>query len=293
MQKETSKIITNSLYIVATPIGNLKDITLRALDTLTAADIIICEDTRITKKLLSHYNILGKKLISYGKHNLNRVTDKIILLLKDNKTIALVSDAGTPLISDPGAKLIQECYKNNIKVTIIPGASALISAVALSGLNSTSFYFGGFLENKTSAIKKQLQAVKSISSSLVFFVASNKLAKTLESIIEVFSTTQKIIIARELTKIFEEVIIDTAEDLLQKLQTQKLLGETVLILPNTVPCITSVDKTDLTTMLKKYLKEARLKDAITLTANYYNQKGITISKKELYKLGLTIKTTTK
>lgn len=288
MKKDSYKTENGILYVVSTPIGNLKDITLRAIDTLNTVNIIACEDTRITRKLLTKYNITGKKLISYGNHNLKETTSKLIAELKSKNSIALVSDAGTPLISDPGSELVKECYSNNIKVHTVPGACSIISALTLCGAGNGNFYFGGFLENKNSSLEKQLSSTKKINSLLVFFCAANKLNKSIDIIIKIFGESQAIIIARELTKLYEEVINTTAINLKNKLLTTKLLGEVVLIIPNKVTVETpSLEELKHTINLE--LKNSSIKDAIIKVNKDYNSKGIELNKKELYSIALLLK----
>lgn len=288
MKKESYKTKEGTLYIVSTPIGNLKDITLRALDTLNEVNIIACEDTRVTRKLLTKYNIAGKKLISYGNHNLKEITSKLVMELQSDKSIALVSDAGTPLISDPGSELVQECYNKNIKVTTVPGACSVISSLTLCGVSNGNFYFGGFLESKSSLLEKQLIKAKSINSLLVFFCAANKLNKSLEIIIKIFGESQNIIITRELTKLFEEVINSTAIALKNKLLSTKLLGEVVMLIPNKV--ISKAPSLDeLEDRIRIEIKTSSIKDAIIKISKEYNSMGVQLNKKELYNIALLLK----
>jgi len=193
----------NGLYIVSTPIGNLKDITIRALEILKQSDLILCEDTRISKNLLNKYEIKSK-LISNHKFNEKKNTLKIIEYLKSGKIISLISDAGTPAVSDPGSVLVNECVKNNIKIVPIPGPSAVATAISISGF-SDQFYFHGFLPEKKQQLTRELNRLSEFGSSLVFFVSPKKINRTIPEIKKYFSE-RKVVICREITKLFEEFL---------------------------------------------------------------------------------------
>lgn len=191
------------LYLVATPIGNLGDITLRALSTLMSADAIACEDTRMTAKLLSHYGIQTPTR-SYHEHNAQRERPKLIAAMQAGQTIALVSDAGTPLISDPGFKLVREAQDAGITVTSLPGASSVPVALSVSGLPTDRFLFAGFLPSKASAIRTLIAELANISATLVFFESANRLPESLMVLAEMLGNREASV-ARELTKRFEEI----------------------------------------------------------------------------------------
>ncbi len=193
----------NGLYLVSTPIGNLKDITLRALEILKLSEFILCEDTRISKNLLNKYEIRSN-LISNHKFNEKKNILKIIEYLKSGKIISLISDAGTPTISDPGSVLVNECIKNNINIIPIPGPSAVAAAISISGF-SYQFYFNGFLPEKKRQLTNELKRLSEIGSSLVFFVSPKKINKIIPEIKKHFSG-RKIVICREISKIFEEFL---------------------------------------------------------------------------------------
>ncbi|MCG2712502.1 MAG: 16S rRNA (cytidine(1402)-2'-O)-methyltransferase, partial [Candidatus Omnitrophica bacterium] len=197
-------IYSGVLYIVSTPIGNLRDITLRAIDVLSAVDIIACEDTRRTQILLTKYEI-KKQLVSYFEYNKLKRIDFIIRSLKEGKSIALVSDAGTPGISDPGASLIKRAIEESITVEAIPGASAVLTALTVSGVPMHKFTYVGFLPVKSGARKKALQQLKAEEKAVVIFESPHRLSKTLPAIKEIFGNIN-IVIARELTKKFEEIL---------------------------------------------------------------------------------------
>ena len=202
--------VKSGLYIVATPIGNLSDITLRALDVLKKSDYILCEDTRISKKLLDKYEVKSK-LISNHKFNEKKNLSKIIDILKSNSVVSLISDAGTPSVSDPGAILINECVANNINIFPISGASAVSTAVSISGFNEKYFFYGFFPE-KNNKIKEDFEKLTSINSSIVFFISPRKFNKSIKNIKYYFSD-RKILVCREMTKFYEEYTRSYIEDL--------------------------------------------------------------------------------
>ena len=191
------------LYCVATPIGNMGDISFRAVKILQESNLILCEDTRVTKKILQKFEI-NNKLISNHKFNENKNLEKVIETLKDNKIVSIVSDAGTPAISDPGRILVKECVKNNVEIFPIPGASAVSAAISISGF-SDNFYFCGFLPEKQNQIKKLFKNLSILESSILFFISPNKLDKRIGDIKEFF-INRDILICREITKFHEEYI---------------------------------------------------------------------------------------
>ncbi len=200
----------NGLYIVSTPIGNLKDITFRAVEILKQSEFILCEDTRVSKNLLNKYEIKAK-LVANHKFNEKKNILKIIEYLKLGKIISIISDAGTPTISDPGSLLINECVKNNIKIMPIPGPSAVAAAISVSGF-SDQFYFHGFLPEKKQQITNELKRLSECGSSLVFFVSPKKINKIIPEIKKNFSE-RKIVICREITKLFEEFLRVNVDEL--------------------------------------------------------------------------------
>lgn len=219
--------MTGTLYIVATPIGNLKDITLRAIDTLKNVALIACEDTRHTKNLTSHYDI-KTPLTSYFEHNEFKKSKYIIGLLKEGKSIAVVSDAGTPGVSDPGYKLIKEALQNNINVTTIPGPSAIISSLVISGLPTDRFVFEGFLPNKSAARRKRLETFKEEKRTIIFYESPHRLIKALADMLDTFGDVT-VVCTRELTKKFEEVKRDKLTGLIEHFKKHKPLGEFVVL----------------------------------------------------------------
>lgn len=229
MQGENSALKpSGDLYVVATPIGNLEDLTFRALRTLREVSVIVCEDTRWTRKLLNKYSI-KKKLISYYHPRENQKIPQIISLLKQGKDVALVTDSGTPGISDPGYPLIREAITQGIKIIPIPGPAAITAALSVAGLPTHRFLFLGFLPPKKEATKKLLVSLKNEKATLVFYLPTRKLLSFLDLTRETIGNRQ-IVIAREMTKIYEEFLRGTTEELLKKLEDKKLKGEaTVLI----------------------------------------------------------------
>lgn len=220
-----------TLYIIATPIGNLEDITLRAIRVLGEVDAILCEDTRVTAKILQKYDI-KKSLISYHAHSKLAKTDKIFALLEKGKNLALVSDAGTPCISDPGVMLVSEVrekFGEEVKIIPIPGASALVSALSASGLPSSEFLFLGFLPHKKGR-ETLFKEIAETKRTVAFYESPHRILKTLASI-EKFAPEKKVVIARELTKIYEEFISGTASELLAHFEshTDSVRGEFVVM----------------------------------------------------------------
>lgn len=192
-----------ALYLVATPIGNLADITLRALETLAAADVLACEDTRVTRVLLDRYGI-RQKPYAYHEHNASEAGPRLIAALEEGKSVALVSDAGTPLVSDPGFRLVGQALERGLKVVPIPGPSAVLAALTASGLPTDAFLFAGFLPVKDGALRSRLEELKAVPASLVFFESPRRLADTLVAMAEVLGADRPAAVGRELTKTFEE-----------------------------------------------------------------------------------------
>lgn len=218
------------LYLVATPIGNLRDITLRALDVLRAADTILCEDKRVTQNLLNAYGI-HTKLGTY--HDYSRISDRSrsISQMKEGKIVALVSDAGMPLISDPGYKLVQACYQDNVPVTSLPGANAPLTALQLSGLPSDQFSFLGFIPTKQTARKILFEQWRDHPGTLIFFEAKSRILKSLNDAREIMGENRQCCLARELTKKFEEVITGSLSELVDHCGSgQDMRGEFVLLI---------------------------------------------------------------
>ncbi len=217
------------LYLVGTPIGNLEDISLRAVRILGETDFIACEDTRETLKLLNHLGI-SKKLISYQKYSENEKKSYLIDLVEAGNKVSLVSDAGMPGISDPGEILVKEAWGRGVRVEVIPGPSAVISGLVISGLSTTNFYFHGFLpKSKVKEREAVLSSLKDIRATLIFYITPHSIQKDLQLLLKILGNRNGAI-ARELTKFYEEVIRGTLEELLQVVESRTLKGEMVLIL---------------------------------------------------------------
>lgn len=216
------------LYIVSTPIGNLGDITLRGIKTLQEVDLIAAEDTRRARTLMAAHNI-HKRVTSYHSYNLKKKTSVLIKALKDGETIALISDSGTPGISDPGSVLISECIKNKIEITAVPGPTALIAALALSGKPTNKFIFEGFLSNKKAKRRKRLEELKDEKRTIVIYESPHRIVKFMEDLIDILGD-RDIVLAREMTKKFEETLRGKPSDILNHFQNTKPRGEFVVII---------------------------------------------------------------
>ncbi|MDD4939286.1 MAG: 16S rRNA (cytidine(1402)-2'-O)-methyltransferase [Candidatus Omnitrophica bacterium] len=216
------------LYIVSTPIGNLKDISLRAIEVLKSADLIACEDTRHSRLLLEHYGI-GAPTTSYFQHNKLTKGEYLLRLLKEGKTIALISDAGTPGILDPGYNIINLAIKNGVGITLIPGPVAFINALVISGKPAHKFFFEGFLPRGPLARKNRLRQIAKLGCTLVFYESCHRVLKTLRDIGEVFGE-REIVCCRELTKKFEEAKRGSANEILESFKERKPLGEFVVVI---------------------------------------------------------------
>ena len=269
----------NNLYIVSTPIGNLDDITLRAIEVLKNSDIILCEDTRRSLKLLNHLKI-KKKLISYHKFNEKKQIPIIIQYINQGKILSLVSDAGTPLLSDPGRLLVNECVENRIKVIPIPGASSITSAMSISGFKDR-FLFYGFLPKTENELEKTLSSLSQNSFTQIFFVPAIKLNFYLKKFKNYFSG-RKIFIAKELTKIHETFFRENIDDI--KVLNNKIKGELTVIISEISTKKKVLNKEKIVNKAKKYLKKYSLKDTVNLILE--SEK---INKKEIYKLCLKVK----
>ena len=273
------KLQSNHLYIVSTPIGNLDDITLRALDVLKNSDIIICEDTRHSIKLLSHYNI-KKKLVSYHKFNERKKLSEIIEYFKEGKILALISDAGTPLISDPGRILVKKCIEIGIHVVPIPGVSSITSAMSISGF-SDKFLFYGFLPKTENQVNKILSLLSQNQYAQVFFTPSKKINFYLKCFKKYFPG-REILIAKEITKVHEAFIREKVSKL--KLFKNSLKGELTIVVSEKNVKDEKIDEKKIVNKIKKYLKKYSLKDTVNLILETEK-----INKKKIYNLCLKVK----
>lgn len=269
------------LYVTATPIGNLSDISLRALEVLKGADLILCEDTRVTGKLLSGHGIKAR-LLAYHDHNADRLRPQIIKRIKSGEALALVSDAGTPLISDPGYKLVKELKGLDLPVYPIPGASAPMAALMAAGLPTDKFYFAGFLPAKAGPRSKALEALADIKATLVFFESPKRVTKTVAAMRDVFGPEREAALCRELTKMFEEVLRLPLKELSENLEARTAIkGEIVLVVAP--PDQASGDHGDSDSALKAALKKLSVKDAAALVSALTGK-----SKNDLYARALEI-----
>ena len=276
------KLLANHLYIVSTPIGNLDDITIRALEVLNNSDIILCEDTRRSLKLLSHFKI-KKKLISYHKFNEKKQLQNIIKHFNEGKILSLISDAGTPLLSDPGRILVNECVKNRINVIPVPGTSSITSAVSVSGFND-QFLFHGFLPKKENELKTLLSHLSQNEYTQVFFIPSKKINFYIDFFKRYFSG-RKILIAKEITKIHETYLREDVDDL--KTFKKPIKGELTIVISEKNIKAKSFDEKKIVNKIKKYLVNYTLKDTVNLISETEE-----INKKKIYDLCLKVKNET-
>ncbi len=282
-ENETQNPVTlrGGLYIVATPIGNLRDITLRALDILKSVDLILCEDTRVTRKLLNAYQISARVQV-YNDHSHDNNRDSIIGMIEDGKSIALLSDAGMPLISDPGFKLARECQERGVYVTSLPGANAPLAALQLSAMPSDKFCFLGFMPAKRSARKKLLSEWAGIKASLIAFETASRLISSLEDMDEVLGGRQ-VAVVREITKLYEEVRKDSAQNLVKYYRENGApRGEIVLVIAPAED--KEVSYQDIEDMLSEALKNMKVKAAAAHVAELTGGK-----KSDLYDMALKVK----
>jgi len=277
-QKENNE---KGLYLVSTPIGNLKDITLRAIETLKKSTYILCEDTRVSRNLLDRYEIKSR-LISNHKFNESKNLDKIIDLLKSGEIISLISDAGTPSISDPGAILVNECVRNNINITPIPGPSAVATAVSISGF-SEKFIFYGFLPEKRQALINVLDKISKFDETSVFFISSKKVNKIIPELKKNFSG-RKIVFCREISKIYEEYIRKNIDDLEPFIK--ELKGELTIVISkkkNEKKISQELNESDKVN-IKKMINKLTIKEITDIISQNKD-----ISKREIYNYCLKIK----
>lgn len=273
-----------TLYIVATPIGNLGDISQRAIDILTQVDVIACEDTRHSGKLLSAFSIKNKTM-SLHDHNERQRQDQVANMLKEGKTIALVSDAGTPLISDPGFHIVRHCRSLGLNVSPIPGACAAIAALSVAGLPTDRFSFEGFLPSKSGARQATLTALVDEPRTMVFYDAPRRAIDTVRDIVATLGGERYIVIARELTKTFETIHSDTAENFLAWLEqdANQLKGEMVLIIEG-YKAVENEISAEVINTLKLLLAEMKPKKACAIAAEIYG-----VKKNALYEVALSLK----
>jgi len=281
MDKNKQQIINSGLYLISTPIGNMEDITFRALDILSKSDIILCEDTRRSGKLLSHFKI-NNKLMSYHKFNEKKISNIIVESIKKNKTVSLISDAGTPSISDPGMILVNMCIRENLLVYPVPGPSAVTSAVSISGF-SDKYLFYGFLPKKQKELEKILKQLNNIEHSLVFFISAKKINFYIDQFKKYF-LDRKILIAREMTKIHEEFIRNSVK--LIKNLPENIKGELTIVLSGKIKEKKSKEEISESVKIeiKKMIKKYSHKDVVEFISKKENLK-----KKLIYEYCLKLK----
>ena len=263
-----------TLYLIPTPIGNMEDITLRAINILKMVDVIFCEDSRETGMLLKSLGI-SKKLISSHKFNESNNKDKLLKFLDEGKNLGLVSDRGTPVISDPGYELAKVAIENNFNVVGLPGATALIPALITSGLDANHFYYHGFLNNKDGARKKELEYLKSIKATIIIYEAPHRIKKTLKDMSEILGNNRKISISREISKKYEEVYRGTIEEIIN--QNNEYKGELVIVIEGNNE-LESFENLTIAEHVNLYIDEGKsVMDAIKIVAKERN-----VKKSEIY-----------
>ena len=273
-----------TLYVLATPIGNICDISVRALHVLALVDAVACEDTRNSATLLTRYG-LHRPLIAAHQHNEREVAQKLIARLQAGERIALISDAGTPAISDPGAKIVDAVRAAGLRVIPLPGASALLAALSASGLPDEQFYFVGFLPNKAVQREHHLQTLRAIPATLVFYEAPHRILDTVQALSKVFEPGRQIVLARELTKLFEDIHRSPLSEALDWLQAQpqRIKGEFVVLLQG-APSQTDAEPMEVTRILRILMDECPLKQAAALAAKITGLK-----KNDLYQRALLLR----
>ena len=281
-QRVPARPLAPGLYVVATPIGNLGDTTLRALATLAAADIVACEDTRVTSVLLRHFGITTK-LLAYHDHNAARQRPKLLAALNEGKSVALVSDAGTPLVSDPGYRLVVEASEAGHKVVPVPGSSAVLAALVASGLPTDSFMFAGFLPPKSVARKKRLAELAGIRTTLIFFESAQRIAASLADMAEGLGGDRAAAVARELTKAFETVRRGSVANLAKAFGNEATpKGEIVIVVGPPGEQTTTADDADalLRSLLEENSVSAAAAEAAAITG---------LPRRDLYRRALALK----
>lgn len=276
------KLFNNTLYIVSTPIGNLDDITLRAINVLKKSDIVLCEDTRHSLKLLNHFNI-KKKLISYHKFNESKRITDVIEYINQGKILSLISDAGTPLLSDPGKILINYCLEKGVNVVPVPGVSSVTAAMSITGFDD-KFLFYGFLPKKNSELDKVLSSLSNCIYSQIFFIPAIKLNFYIEKF-KTFFSDRKIMIAKEISKIHETFYRDEIKNL--NFKDKQIKGELTVVISEKIKIEKKFDKEKIKKKIRKYFKTYSLKDTVAIISETEN-----IKKRSIYDLCLQIKNET-
>lgn len=270
---------TGTLYVVATPIGNLEDITYRAVRVLREAGLIACEDTRHTRKLLDHYSI-DAKLVSYHEHNEAERAQELMQKLQAGVNIAQVSDAGMPGVSDPGYRLITLAIEHGIPVVPVPGASAAVAALAASGMPTDAFEFRGFLPARSGQRRTELESIRPAQHTLIFYEAPHRIREALDDVVSVLGPARPLVIARELTKVHEEFLRGTAGDLAAQIRARELKGEITLLIGKAAEGEQTVGDVDVRARLEQIMHEQRIDEKAALKV-LAKERGV--SKSEVYR----------
>ena len=278
--REMTEPLAGGLYIVATPIGNLGDMTVRAATTLARADAILCEDTRVSRTLLARYAI-KRPLRAFHEHNEEAEQVRVLAGLADGQVIALISDAGTPLVSDPGFKLVRAVVAAGYPVVALPGASAVLAGLTMSGLPTDRFFFGGFLPARQAARRARLEQLATVPASLVMFESPGRLAEALGDIATTLGG-REVVVARELTKHFEEIRRGGAAELSQEIAAEGVKGEIVLVIAPPPPRDASDD--DIVEALRREMVTSSLRDAARIVAD-----DLGVARSRVYQIGLKLK----
>lgn len=273
--------LSAGLYLVATPIGSARDITLRALDVLAAADVIAAEDTRTARKLMDIHGVAlgGRRLVAFHDHSDRAAATRLVAAAQEGRSVAYVSEAGTPLVSDPGYELVREAIAQGVAVVAVPGASAVLAGLAVAGLPTDRFLFAGFLPSQAAARATAIGELRGIAATLVFYESPRRLAATLADLAQGLGGTRPAVVARELTKRFEEVVRGSLADLAERYTSEEVKGEVVLLVGHGVEAATDADT--IRAALAEAMKTMRIKDAATAVA------GATgLPRREIYQIAL-------
>jgi 16S rRNA (cytidine1402-2'-O)-methyltransferase len=279
--------LSAGLYLCAVPIGNARDVTLRTLDILASADVIAAEDTRSTRKLMEIHGIsIGNRpMVAYHDHSTASVRDRLLAVVKDGKSLAYVSEAGTPLVADPGYKLGVDMRAAGLPLTAAPGASAVLAALTVSGLPTDAFHFAGFLANSTTARRSGLEGLKDLQATVVLYESPKRIHAMLSDLSDVLGEGRNVVICRELTKKFEEVLTGTVADVLDQIDGRTLKGEIVVLIDRGDVAVMNED--DVREALMSAMQTMRVKDAATAVA------GATgMARRDVYQLALSLKAET-
>jgi 16S rRNA (cytidine1402-2'-O)-methyltransferase len=279
--------LSAGLYLCAVPIGNARDVTLRTLDILASADMIAAEDTRSTRKLMEIHGIsIGSRpMVAYHDHSTAAARDRLLAVVKDGKSLAYVSEAGTPLVADPGYKLGVDMRVAGLPLTTAPGASAVLAALTVSGLPTDAFHFAGFLPNSTTARRSALSGLKDLQATVVLYESPKRIHAMLSDLRDVLGAARNVVICRELTKKFEEVLTGTASEVLDQIDDRTLKGEIVVLIDRGDVAV--MDEDDVKEALMSAMQTMRVKDAATVVA------GATgMARRDVYQLALSLKAET-